>query len=286
MPKPPHRALLTDFLKSRRARLMPSDVGLPEESTDGRGRRTPGLRRSEVAQLAHISTEWYTLFEMGRDRAMTQRIIEPVAKALRLNHIERDYVYALVRAEAPPPRGVRPIHPSLEYALKHSHDGAFLIYDPWLTRVRANGIAEKVFLHHNEEWLARNVVWRTFQDTALRKLMGAVWEEHTRRNLGLFRRSLARDPESPSARLVLDALRGNPEFERLWAAHDVSSFDELNRDNLTKPYSITHPTYGLLSVHAILFPVAGWPGAHTRYLSPADEHTLLAFHEADEASSA
>ncbi len=118
MPKAPHRALLTDFLKSRRARLRPIDVGLPEHHDDVRGRRTPGLRRSEVAQLADISTEWYTLFEMGRDRAMTARIIDPVAKALRLNRVERDYLYTLIRAEPPPPRGVRPIHPSLEYSLE------------------------------------------------------------------------------------------------------------------------------------------------------------------------
>ena len=238
------------------------------------------MRRAEVARLADISTEWYTLFEMGRDRAMTQRIIEPVAKALRLNRVERDYVYTLVRAEPPPPRGVRPIHPSLEYSLKNTRDAAVLVYDPWLTRVRANAVAEKVFLHHNEEWLARNVVWRMFKDDDLRGLMGAGWEEHTRRNLGLFRRSLARDPESPAARLVLDALKGHSEFERLWSAHDVSSFDELNQENLTKPYTITHPVYGAMTVHGIVFPVAGWPGAHTRYLTPADAAARTAFREA------
>lgn len=119
MPKAPHRALLSDFLKSRRARLRPVDVGLPD---DVRGRRTPGLRRAEVARLAGISTEWYTLFEMGRDRAMTQRIIDPVAKAMQLNRVERDYLYTLVRAEPPPPRGLRPIHPSLEYFLKYTRE--------------------------------------------------------------------------------------------------------------------------------------------------------------------
>jgi len=280
MPKAPHRALLTDFLKSRRARLRPTDVGLPEPAPDVRHRRTPGLRRSEVAQLADISTEWYTLFEMGRDRAMTVRIIDPVARALRLNRVERDYVYTLVRAELPPPRGVRPIHPSLAFSLQNTRDAAVLVYDPWLTRVRANAVAEKVFLHRSQEWLARNVLWRTFKDQDLRTLMGSGWEEHTRRNLGVFRRALARDPESPAAKLVLDALRGVPEFERLWAAHDVTSFDELNQENMVKPYAITHPAYGLLSVHAVVWPVAGWPGAHTRYLTPADDATLEAFRDA------
>jgi hypothetical protein len=277
MSKAPHRALLTDFLKSRRARLMPLDVGLPH---DAHGRRTPGLRRAEVARLADISTEWYTLFEMGRDRAMTQRIIEPVARALRLSRVERDYVYTLVRAEPPPPRGVRPIHPSLEYSLQHTREAAVLVYDPWLTRVRANGVAEKVFLHGPQEWLARNVLWRSFKDQPLRDLMERNWETHTRRNLGLFRRSLGRDPESPAARLVLDALGGEPDFERLWASHDVCSFEELNQENLVKPYSMTHPTYGAIVVHSIVASVAGWPGAHTRYLTPANEKTLDAFRDA------
>lgn len=159
-----------------------------------------------------------------------------------------------------------------------------LFYDPWLTRVRANAVAEKVFLHGNETWLGRNVIWRSFNDQGLRDLMGTNWEEQTRRNLGLFRRALARDPESPAARLVLDALQSVAEFERLWAAHDVCSFDDLNQDNLTKPYAIRHPTYGVLSVHAIVFPVPGWPGAHTRYLTPGDETTLEAFRAASDGS--
>ncbi|MGH7715562.1 MAG: hypothetical protein ACREML_06140, partial [Vulcanimicrobiaceae bacterium] len=62
--------------------------------------------------------------------------------------------------------------------------------------------------------------------------------------------------------------------------HDVSSFEELNQENLTKPYSMTHPTYGPIVVHSIVSPVAGWPGAHTRYLTPADERTMDAFRDA------
>src|SRR5579872_5540968 len=97
-PKTAARALLADFLKSRRARLTPDQVGIHIEAEPSR-RRTPGLRRSEVAALAGISAEWYTLFEMGRERAMTNRIIEPVVRALQLNEVERDYLYDLVRAE-------------------------------------------------------------------------------------------------------------------------------------------------------------------------------------------
>src|SRR5579872_417342 len=279
MPKAPHRALLTDFLKSRRARLRPIDVGLPEHN-DARSRRIPGLRRSEVAQLADISTEWYTLFEMGRDRAMTVRILDPVAKALRLNRIERDYLYTLIRAEPPPPRGIRPIHPSALFFLKRMRIAATIIYDPWLTRVRANPVAEKLFLFGGGEWLDRNVLWRSFNDPKLREFMGAGWEEHTRRNLGLFRRALGRDPESPAAKLVLDALKGHPEFERLWAAHDVYSFDQYTQDNVTKPYVMHHPKYGTIAMHTIVFQNAGWPGSHTRILTPADDVTLEAFRDA------
>ncbi len=80
---------------SRRARLQPADVGLPET---GR-RRTPGLRREEVAQLAGLSTEWYTLFEMAKDSGVSARTVDAVAKALRLDAAETRHLHNLVSGE-------------------------------------------------------------------------------------------------------------------------------------------------------------------------------------------
>ena len=282
MPKTAHRALLTDFLKIRRARLKPAQVGLPEG--DVHVRRTPGLRRSEVARLAGLSTEWYTLFEMGRDRAMTMRVVDPVSHALRLTGIERDYLYDLVRAASPPRRTAGQLHPSLEFGLTHVKEAAAIIYDPWLTHIRWNRVAEKIFRIVDTAWLERNALWRLFVDDRLREMINVDWESHARHNLGIFRRALARDPLNASARTIVRALQGNEEFERLWAEHEVSSFDLYSSDNANAPYVMQHPAYGQFSMHVLILEIPGWPGAHVRYMTPGDEHGVEIFRQAASGS--
>src|SRR4051794_6556129 len=85
------RRLLSDFLRSRRAALRPDDVGLPA----GGRRRTPGLRREEVAVLAGVGTTWYTWLEQGRDVRASLSVLEGVADALRLNGAERAHLIEL-----------------------------------------------------------------------------------------------------------------------------------------------------------------------------------------------
>ena len=85
------RQALADFLRTRRARLSPADVGLPA----GLRRRTPGLRREEVAQLAHIGTSWYIWLEQGRDVHPSPQVLEGVAQALRLTANERRHLFLL-----------------------------------------------------------------------------------------------------------------------------------------------------------------------------------------------
>src|SRR5216684_456864 len=80
-----------DFLRSRRERLTPSDVGLP----DGFRRRTPGLRREEVAMLADVGTTWYTWLEQGRDVRPSAEVLSALAQALRLTPAERQHLYIL-----------------------------------------------------------------------------------------------------------------------------------------------------------------------------------------------
>ena len=93
------REELADFLRTRRAALQPGDVGLPV----GGRRRTPGLRREEVAQLAGVGTTWYTWLEQGREVRASLDVLEALARALRLNQAERTHLILLGRGEAPPP---------------------------------------------------------------------------------------------------------------------------------------------------------------------------------------
>src|SRR5207253_5875916 len=91
------RQALADFLRTRRARLQPVDVGLPVRNR----RRTPGLRREEVAELANIGVSWYTLLEQGQDVHPSRTVLESLAQALRLTTAEEQHLFLLAYGEKP-----------------------------------------------------------------------------------------------------------------------------------------------------------------------------------------
>src|ERR1700677_2225426 len=99
---PVRRDELRAFLRSRRARVSPADVGLPD---DGARRRTPGLRREELAALAGVGVSWYTWLEQGRDIHPSPEVLAALARALRLDTAERATLFALARTELPLPEG-------------------------------------------------------------------------------------------------------------------------------------------------------------------------------------
>src|SRR5918997_4325091 len=92
------RKEIGDFLRQKRKQVQPADVGLPA----GARRRTPGLRREEVAQLAGISVTWYTWLEQGRDIGVSEQVLESIATTLRLGVQERNHVFRLARKQVPP----------------------------------------------------------------------------------------------------------------------------------------------------------------------------------------
>src|SRR6185312_17301443 len=106
------RAELADFLKARRAAIQPGDVGLP----DGGRRRTPGLRREEVAALAGVGTTWYTWLEQGRDVRASQSVLESLAEALRMNSAELSHLMLLGRGDEVTPVQARAeaLEPTIE----------------------------------------------------------------------------------------------------------------------------------------------------------------------------
>jgi hypothetical protein len=268
------RRLFTDFLKSRRAKISPRDIGFHDPSV----RRTKGLRRCEVAKLSGVSTEWYTLFEMGRDRALTDRMLKTVSRTLRLNSAEEEYLRDLMFREGAT-RLCDRMHPSIEFAARYIEAVAVCVYDQWLTKLSNNRVSTNLFLFDDDaDPMSHNLLWRMFARPTMRALLGADWKKHARRHVGLLRRNLARDPMNTTAHELINRLSGIPEFDEAWQSHDVYSLGMYSEDNVGAPYRLLHPLHGTLAVHLIAKPLESC-GGHMRWFTPADDATAAVFRE-------
>lgn len=216
------RTELSEFLRSRRARLRPQDVGLPEY---GGRRRVPGLRREELAQLAGVSVAYYIRLEQGRGRNVSSAVLDAIATALRLTSAERDHLMHLARPvsrrlrPAARPQRVRPALQQLIDTMEHVPAyviGRRLDIIGWnrLARALLGDFAALPPEHRN---LARQV----FLDPAARALY-EDWDAKAADVVGYLRRDAGRNPHDPDmASLIGELSLGSPEFRRLWAAHDV-----------------------------------------------------------------
>ena len=228
------------FLRARRARLRPRDVGLPS----GTGtRRTPGLRREETAALAGLSIDYYIRLEQGKESNPSGPILDGLARALRLNEEEHAHLYALAnhaagriaRSRPPSSRAVRPgvrqllesVRPCPAYVLTRASD--LLAANPEALILFA-GLAD---------WPPgrQNTIRYTFFHPAARELF-AAWE-HSAETTAAHLRSLAADAsDDPDvSALIAELLDGSPEFAQLWQRHDVRQ-----RRGEAKPFR--HPRIG------------------------------------------
>ncbi len=231
---------LGEFLRARRARLRPGDVGLP---TGTGTRRTPGLRREEIAALAGLSIDYYIRLEQGKETNPGGSILDGLARALQLNEEEHAHLYALAnhaagrtaRGSPPASRVVRPgvrqlletVRPCPAYVLTRTSD--LLAANPEALALFA-GLAD---------WPPerRNTIRYTFFHPAARELF-ANWD-HSAETTAAHLRSLAADtPADPDvSALIAELLDGSPEFARLWRRHDVR-----HRRGEAKPFR--HPRVG------------------------------------------
>jgi len=228
------RRVLRAFLMSRRARLQPADVGLPET---GR-RRTPGLRREEVAQLAGLSTEWYTLFEMAKDTGVSQRTIDAVAVALRLTPAEHKHLRLLATGAVPdaPPAG--DIDPTMRAVLDGYNFGPAMLLNVRMNVVAANALAIAIF---GDLAAARgyegNWLWYLFAHHGIIE----EWEVLARDLTATFHGSMCQNVKDPEYQALLARLLESSEsFRRFWNDHDVSQLDQM------PPLALAHPTFGPL----------------------------------------
>jgi PAS domain-containing protein len=208
------RQELSVFLRRHRERLTPADVGLP---TGGR-RRTPGLRREEVAALAGIGITWYTWFEQGREIGVSETFLLNIAKILKLDDAECCHLFLLAHQRPPAPEAYH--WPSVPPLVQQIMDD--LVMRPaYVTNLRWdiiawNVAADRLFGLADKDPSMRNLLRMVFAEPDLRRRLPA-WRDDAPRLLAGFRRDLAVAPQDPTMlALVGDLKKLSPDFRRWW----------------------------------------------------------------------
>ena len=250
---------LGTFLKERRARLDPADFGLPPER-----RRTPGLRREEVAQLAHVSATWYTWLEQGRGGAPSADVLDRLARAFALTEAEREYLFLL--AQGRPPKVGRlhrsGVSPQLQRVLDAFADTPATVKTPDWTVVAWNAAATAVFTDYGalpeSERNVLRIMFRKDRPTHL-----PDWESVARLVVGTVRRDIARAGMEAETRALIEELsRDSADFRRLWAENDVRSHGEGLK-------LIRHPVAGPMKLEYATFAVDARPDLALVVFNPA-----------------
>jgi transcriptional regulator with XRE-family HTH domain len=245
------REEFADLLRSRRDRLTPADVGLPQ----GTRRRTAGLRREEVAQLAGVSTTYYTFLEQGRDVRPSQQVLTALATALRLSAAERAHLFQLAGVTLPADPGAQAetVAPPLSAMVDR--------LDPWPAYLKgrrwdvlaANRAARALFADWQAHELGdRNLLWWMFTDPAARKVY-VRWEQEAAAMLARFRAAAARRPDDPDFTGLIDRLhRASPEIRSWWPRHDVAPVSGGTKQ-------LHHPDLGDVTFEHTVLQVADYP---------------------------
>lgn len=220
--------VLSTFLKTQRAKITPESVGLPA----GTRRRTPGLRREEVAQLAGVSSTWYTWLEQGRDIKVSASVLDSVASALQLTVDERKYLYALALETSPVAslqKEERPqISESLQRILQELRSCPTIISDRRFQIVGWNEAASHVFLDFEQiPGEERNLIRLLFTRKELRRL-AVNWEHFVSGYLAIFRAYYGQYVDDEWYEEFLDEMKNvHPDFLPLWEQSRISSAPEV-----------------------------------------------------------
>jgi transcriptional regulator with XRE-family HTH domain len=212
---------LAEFLRRRRERLSPSEVGLPETSR----RRTPGLRREEVAVLAGVSSDFYARLEQARGSDPSRAVVAALARALRCSPDERDHLFRLAGAPVPLRQVAGDIEPGLLQLVAHLDDLPTLVYNDLGDVLYANPLDDALACRRElRPGRDSNVYWRWF---TRRETRGHVPEEDRPRlsaaHVGDLRATFARrDKDHRITTLVDDLAAHSEEFRRLWDRHEVA----------------------------------------------------------------
>jgi transcriptional regulator with XRE-family HTH domain len=262
------RAELGAFLRAQRSRLRPADVGLPDGHQPGL-RRTPGLRREEVAQLSGVGVTWYTWLEQGRNISASEQVVDALARALLLDPDQHRHLRDLAGlATATDETHIDDALPRLRRLVDAAAPNIASIYDARLDYVVWN--APYTRIRHDPATLPadrRNLLWMMFTDTENRARM-VRWEPAARAVLSQFRAAVGQRPDDPQcARLVAELTKVSPEFREWWAQYPVRNFKPAT-------IGIDHPEIGRLSLEMFQFRLVEHPDLLMVLQVPANEDDL------------
>jgi transcriptional regulator with XRE-family HTH domain len=261
---------LGQLLRSRRERLMPTDVGLPAGLAGGR-RRTAGLRREEVALLASLSVTYYTFLEQGRPVRPSARVLDALASALRMSAAERRYLHVLaygasgasdpgLTAPAPPER----LDPAVADLVQRLEPFPAVVKGRRWDVLAANPAARELFA----DWATgtpgeRNLVRWMFTTDHAREVY-LEWEPEARAMLGRFRLSATRYPDDPDVlNLIAELQRDSEHVRQWWPRHDVAAIGGSGSKKLR------HPRFGPVEYSHVVLQVADHPEQTLVTYSPA-----------------
>ncbi|HEY4414392.1 MAG TPA: helix-turn-helix transcriptional regulator [Verrucomicrobiae bacterium] len=252
---------LGTYLKNRRAKLDPATLGFPMTR-----RRTPGLRREEVAQRANVSATWYTWLEQGRGGAPSAEVLDRIARALMLTGFEREHLYLIARGHLPEVRyqAKENISPRIQRVLDVlEFTPAFVKTVTW-DLVAWNNAAAALFGYDGLVPEKRNILRRIFTDPQSRAAQ-LDWKSVAQFAVAAFRADIARAGASAEAQSLVDELcRLSPEFEAIWRENDVRAHGEGTKQ-------IRHPLVGLLALEYSAFTVDGRSDLSLVIYNPATE---------------
>ncbi|MFD9003072.1 helix-turn-helix transcriptional regulator [Streptomyces sp. NPDC059582] len=246
------------FLRARRTQLTPAEVGLPA----GTGvRRTPGLRREEVAALAGVSIDYYTRLERGKETRPSLAVVDALSRALTLDQDETEHLHTLAihaarHAPEPPAAPSRTVTPQVRLLLESLRPSPAYVTSRTLDLLAHNSGALALYVGI-EDWPAkqRNLARFLFLHPAARDLY-ADWDNQIAGCVARLRALAGTDPDAPDlANLVGELLLKSPDFAKLWDRYEVT-----RRPHAQKPKTFRHPLVGEISLTFQGMQLEGTPG--------------------------
>jgi transcriptional regulator with XRE-family HTH domain len=255
---------LGDFLRTRRARLTPEEVGLPR----GSRRKTPGLRRAEVAQMVGVSVDWYIWLEQGRSITPSTQVLERLVQILRLDANERNHLFLLAQQQPPPALLLETeiVSPALQHFLdQFGTRPAFVSGRRW-DILAWNDAGCAIFGDYRLRTAPRerNTIWGIFTNPLARQYV-VNWEEDARQLLAQFRSMCGRYPgDTQLTELIHDLQLCSPEFRAWWPDHEVLGGQEGRK-------MLNHPQVGYLLFERLTFQIFDTPDLKVTVYTPLEE---------------